>query len=322
MSLLRRLVPPLLAAVLTAGPALGQAVPPPEDPGSAVLEELVVVARPAGPPLWRVRRGEAELIVVGAVSPIHHQQPWNKRRVERALDGASLLLAPPEGEFGPLQAASFLLKDARRVRLGSGPRLEARLPPATAERFAVYRVSGGKKKARYEDWEPAVAGFLLLSDVRQAGGLSEAKPGSTIRRLAKARKVKVKPMSQYRLQPLLSAAGGLSDADHLACLDDVLDQLDRETGRPRELGDAWAEGDLRTVRTSLRASALERCLRRTTKGRSVLDGQVQQAAKALEAALDRPGKTVAVIDLAYVLPLQGVLDRLKASGATIDYPPE
>lgn len=311
-----------IAAMLLAAPVVAQTPPARDDPGSAVLEELTVVARPVGPPLWRVRRGEAELIVVGAVSPIHHQQSWNKRRLEAALGGATLLLAPPEGQFAPLQLASFLVRDARKVRLGSGPRLERRLPPALAERFARYRVAAGRKASRYEDWKPAVAGFLLLSDVRQAGGLSEAKPGSTIRRMAKAAGVGVRPLAQYRLQPLLAAAGGLSDADHLACLGDVLDQLDRETGRPRDLGDAWASGDPKAVRASLRTSALERCLRRTPRGRAVLDAQIDRATQALETALDRPGKTVAVVDLAYVLPLEGVLDRLRATGAAVDYPPE
>lgn len=296
--------------------------PAPEGAGSAVIEDLVVIARPVGPPIWRVRRGEATLIVVGAVSPIHHQQAWNKRRVERALADADRVLLPPDAEVGPLQAARFLAGDLWRVRLGRGPRLEQRLPEPLRTRFVGYRSGARLKPARYEDWKPAVSGFLLLSDVRQFGGLSEAKPGSTIRRMAKAARVKTEPLAQYRLQPLLAAAGSLSEADHLACLDDVLNQLDRETSRPRAIGDAWAVGDLATLRGEMRTSALERCLRRMPKGRAVLDAQIAAASRSLERALDRPGKTLAVIDLAYVLPLEGVLDRLRARGAVVDFPPE
>ena len=39
-------------------------------------------------------------------------------------------------------------------------------------------------------------------------------------------------------------------------------------------------------------------------------------------ALKRPGVTVAVVDLGFLLPANGVLDRLKASGATITSPVE
>lgn len=289
---------------------------------SALVEELTVVGRPPGPPLWRVRRGGAELIVVGAVSPIHHQQPWNRRRVDRALTGATLLLTPPEAQVGPLQLGAFLLKDARRVRLGSGPRLEARLPPDLRARFVAARERAGVKASRYEDWKPAVAGFLLLSDARQAAGLSEAKPGTTIRRMAKAKKVRARPMSQFRLRPLLSAAGGLSDADHLACLRDVLDQLDAELTDPLRLGDDWAAGELGRVRARLRRSALERCLARTPGGARLLEAEIAQSAETLRRALARPGKTVAVVDLAYLLPREGALDRLRADGATVDVPPE
>jgi hypothetical protein len=320
MRAIARLSAVLILSAAIGGPAVAQAPPVEEAPGSVLVEELTVVGRPPGPPIWKVVKGDAELYVVGVVGPIHHQQTWDSRRLERVLDGADLLLAPPEAQVGPFQALRFLAGDLWRVRLGSGPRLEARLPAALRDRFVRYREAAGGKPARYEHWKPAVAGFLLLSDVRQAGGLSEAKPGSTIRRLAKARKVKVRPLAQYRLQPLVSAAGTLSDADHLACLKDVLDQLDRETGRPRELGDAWAAGDLSAVRDLQRASALDRCLRRSAKGRRVLDAQIGAAAEALAGALDRPGRTVAVVDLAYVLPLEGVLDRLRASGAEVSVP--
>lgn len=306
-------------ALAVATPAFAQA---PDEPGSVLVEELTVLGRPPGPPIWKVKKGDAELFVVGAVGPIHHQQAWDSRRLQRLLDGADRLLAPPEAQVGPLQALRFLAGDLWRVRLGSGPRLEARLPTPLRDRFVRYRSASDLKASRYEDWKPAVAGFLLLSDVRQAGGLSEAKPGSTIRRLAEARRVKVRPLAQYRLQPLVAAAGSLSDADHLACLEEVLDQLDRETGAPRELGDAWAEGDLAAVRRLQRASALDRCLHRSAKGRRVLDAQIGTAAEALADALERPGRTVALVDLAYVLPLEGVLDRLKASGAEVSVPPE
>lgn len=317
-----RLAAVLILSAALAGPAFAQAPPVEESPGSVLVEELTVVGRPLGPPIWKVVKGDAELYVVGAVGPIHHQQAWHSRRLERILNGADRLLAPPDAQVGPLQALRFLAGDLWRVRLGSGPRLEARLPPALRDRFVRYREAAGAKPSRYEDWKPAVAGFLLLSDVRQAGGLSEAKPGSTIPRLAQARKVKVRPLAQYRLQPLVAAAGSLSNADHLACLQDVLDQLDRETGRPRGLGEAWAVGDLSAVRRLQHASALDRCLRRSAEGRRVLDAQIGAATKALADALDRPGRTVAVVDLAYVLPLEGVLDRLRASGAEVSVPPE
>jgi hypothetical protein len=59
---------------------------------------------------------------------------------------------------------------------------------------------------------------------------------------------------------------------------------------------------------------------RAPGGPALLGQQVSQSADALTEALNRPGVTVAVVDLAFLLPANGVLDRLKASGATITSP--
>jgi hypothetical protein len=42
----------------------------------------------------------------------------------------------------------------------------------------------------------------------------------------------------------------------------------------------------------------------------------------MSQALKRPGVTVAVVDLGFLLPANGVLDRLKANGATVTSPVE
>jgi len=54
----------------------------------------------------------------------------------------------------------------------------------------------------------------------------------------------------------------------------------------------------------------------------VLEHGTADFTAAIEDSLKHPGKTVAVIDLRYLLRANGVLDRLKASGATITVPKE
>jgi hypothetical protein len=314
----------LLAAALWAPAAFAQTPAPtsPVDPGSAVVEDLLVVARPPGPALWLVEKGGARLYVVGSAAPLPHQLKWDSPRLNRALDAASLVLVPPEASVGPGQIAGFILKGGGGARQGFGKKLEDGLPPDLKARFVSARTRARRTAVPYKDWKPAVAGFILLSDFRQAAGLSEAKPVSTIERLAKARGVKVKAMSQYRLGPVLASAGKLSDAASLACLADALSELEYEGGRPTTIGVDWAEGDLASVRARYSASAAQRCLLRAPGGAALLDQQIAQSAGALSEALNRPGVTVAVVDLAYLLPANGVLDRLKASGAVVTLPAE
>ena len=315
-----------LALAASVVPATAQAPAPqtvqlfPQDPGSAVVEELWVVARPPGPALWLVEKGGAKLYVVGSAPPLPHQLKWDSPRLDRALGEASLVLVPPEASVGPLQITKFFLTGGGGVRQPFGKKLENRLPPDLLARFVSAREQAQRTAVPYKDWKPAVAGFILLSDFRQAAGLSEAKPVSTIERMAKAKGVKVKAMSQYRLGPILSSAGKLSDEANLACLNDALTELEYDGAHNTTIGTDWANGDLASVRARYSTSAVQRCVMRAPGGPALLAQQIGQSADALNEALNRPGVTVAVVDLAFLLPANGVLDRLKASGATITSP--
>ena len=65
------------------------------------------------------------------------------------------------------------------------------------------------------------------------------------------------------------------------------------------------------------ASAAQRCLLHAPGGAELLEKGVGLTTGAMTEALKRPGVTVAVVDLGFLLPANGVLDRLKAGGATI-----
>ncbi|CAN7309057.1 TraB/GumN family protein [Caulobacter sp. LjRoot300] len=293
----------------------------PQDTGSAVVEELQVVARPPGPALWLVEKGGAKLYVVGSAPPLPHQLKWDSPRLNRAMDQASLVLVPPEASVGPLQVTKFFLTGGGGVRYRPfSKNLEDRLPPDLKARFVNAREQAGRTAVPYKDWKPAVAGFIVMSDFRQAAGLSEAKPVSTIERMAKAKGVKVKAMSQYRLGPVLGVVGKLSDEGQLACLRDALSEIDYDAAHATTIGSDWANGDLASVRARYSSSAAQRCLMRAPGGPGLLADQIGQSANALNEALNRPGVTIAIVDLSFLLPANGVLDRLKASGATITSP--
>lgn len=320
MAALRIVAAGLALALLAPRLAAAQTELRETDPGSAVVEELLVVARPPGPALWLVEKNGAKLYVLGSATPLPHQLKWNSPRLDRALAEAKLVLVPPEASVGPLQVTKFVLTFGGGVRQPLGKALEDRLPPDLKARFVAARGQAKRDAGPYKNWKPAVAGFILLSDFRQAAGLSEAKPVSTVERMAKARGVKVKAMSQYRMGPVLNAAGKLSDAAHLACLKDALDEIDYEAPRFQTIGTDWASGDIAAVRARYSTSAAQRCLMRAPGAARLLDEQIGQSAKTLSQALDRPGVTVAVVDLAFLLPANGVLDRLKAQGAVVTSP--
>jgi len=307
----------LAVGLLLAAPAAAQET----ELGSAVVEELEVVARAPGPALWRVARGGSEVVILGGVAPLPHALVWDTTRVERALDGAQALLIPPRPKVSVLDMAGLVLGGRGRFRGDADVPLETGLPPGLRERFVAARVAALKDEKRYARWKPQIAGFMLVSDFREAAGLSNAKPASTVVKLAQARRVPVRAIGEnYRLTPLAKEAARLEADTSLACLEDAVVQVEVEASRAQALAQAWAAGDLRGVRANYGPPALERCIQQVATVNALIERGTEQGVQAILAALDRPGRTVAVIDLNYLLRANGVLDRLKARGAEVTAP--
>lgn len=312
----------LLLLALLAAPAAAQEILPPADLGSAVVEELEVVARRPGPVLWRASKGDAEVIILGGVTPLPHALAWDTTRIGHALDGAKALLLPPKPRMNIMDLAGLALGGKGKLRPEEKGRIDDQLPERLRARFAAARKAALQPEDRYDRWKPQIAGFYLMSDFREAAGLSGAKPGSTVEKLARERGVAVRTVGDYRLAPLAKDASRMPTAEALACLDDAVTQLESEASQAQAWSKAWAAGDLRTVKALYGPPALERCARQAPKVADLIERGTEEGTRALLAALDEPGRTVAVIDLNFLLRSNGVLDRLKARGVTITAPEE
>ena len=312
-----------LPARAQAPAAVATVTPPPDtvDGDSVVVAELIVNAPLLGPALWRVKRGDSEVVVLGGLTPLPHTQTWDSARLERILDQSSELLVPPSGRIPPLQAAGFAVR-ALAVRQPLGRSLEASLPPGLRDRFVATRASLGLGPKAYAHWKPAAAGFLLIGDFRRKVGLSNEKPASAVVHMADARRIRVRRVVNYHLGELFTSLTRLSPEQQNACLIDELDAIDFERAHAKAGAEAWAHGDLAGARASGSGPILDRCAALLSSYGAVLERGTADFTAAIEEALKRPGKAVAVIDLRYLLRANGVLDRLQAAGATISVPKE
>ena len=93
-------IPASLAAVLSllfATNGFAQTSPiAVDDPESTIVSELVITAPTPGPAWWRVSKGPSVVWIIGlpaAATP--RKMAWDKRPLERRLDGAKALLMPP-----------------------------------------------------------------------------------------------------------------------------------------------------------------------------------------------------------------------------------
>ena len=284
------------------------------------VSELVVVAHPQGPPLWRLEYKGAEMTIIGSVTPIEQQQKWDRRQTLAALQGARLVVLPPTVGLNPVQVLALVTANIWRVRtLGD---LEPRLPPDVRARFVAAREAAHQPASRYAHWKPAVAAELLLSDSRHQFGYSMGKPGTTIAKMAKGMGIPSKVISHYSLNSLISVGTKLNDQQNLACLDDALVQAKYEQDHVVDMNDDWAHGNVLAVNARYRLPPIQRCIMQAPGARKEVERAMAEAADRLWAELQKPGKTVAVMDMAWLLPKDGLLDRLKARGATVSEPPQ
>lgn len=322
--MMRQLGLGVLGLLAAAGGACAQGAPAQQSDNSAVVEELVIEGRAPGPALWRVRRGEAEVVVLGSLTPLPHQLKWSSPRLDRALAAADALLVPPQGRPRLVDLPGMTLRLAS-LRQGLGQKLEANLSPALRARFVQTREGLGIGPGRYDHWKPAIAGFMLLADFREKAGLSTGKPATSVVRMAKAdggRGPKIQPLADIHLGAMVKSAASLTPAQNEACLTAALNDIDAEAAHARTAAQAWAIGDLATVRANATADLLDRCLLQLPSAAALLDQDTAESVRTIKGALSRPGTTVAIIDLRLLLRANGVLDRLKADGAEISVPKE
>jgi uncharacterized protein YbaP (TraB family) len=327
----RTLAALVACAELAAGPALAQApAPAPAAPTAPAAEagvddptqvsELVVVAHPQGPAIWRVTYNGAEMTIIGSVTPVQQQQKWDRRQTLAALDGARLVILPPTVGLNPVQILALVTANVWRVRTFGD--LESRLSPEMRARFEAARQAARQPASRYAHWKPAVAGELLLSDSRRTFGYSMGKPGTTIAKIAKSMNIPTRVISHYSMNSLVGVATKLDDKGNLACLDDALTQAKYEQDHVEDMNDDWARGNVLAVNARYRVQPIQRCLMLAPGARKEIEKAMAEAADRLWAELQKPGKTVAVMDMAWLLPKDGLLDRLKAHGATVGEPPQ
>ena len=54
------------------------------EPEATVVEEVVVLARRSGAPMWEITRGDSTLILVGEIRGVPEATPWRPDALEKA----------------------------------------------------------------------------------------------------------------------------------------------------------------------------------------------------------------------------------------------
>ncbi len=314
----RRLRAPLAAALVSAAAALSSPSPAQSLVGDRV-PEIVVRASP-GPALWRVTKGRSELVILGSVEPTPADRTWNAVRVDEALQGARTLLLSPGSTPGFAWADNFHDWERHLLQEPDGRTLGQELGSDIMGRLSQIAMADGQPLARYSIYRPGPAGMVLLQDSWPARQLTGAAVDAAVVAMAQAKHVKILKVDEGGSLPLIDAMPDMSKAQHLACAEESLERFDWESANVESVYRAWEDGDVGTLRRNYRP--LQLC-------KDSIPGGARRRAqakaiwiKALEGALNVPGRTVALMDISDLLAPDGILAALQVQGAMVVQPPD
>src|SRR6185437_2885470 len=196
------------------------------------------------------------ITVTGVVPTLPAGIEWRSSEVAQTIAGSQAVLDAPGVKlkvdtnwFGKL----FLLPSLYRAQRNPDRKtLHDVLPPATYARWYYARQRYFGDDYSIERYRPIVAAWKMMKQAMKKNGLrNDGEVAGTVTALAKQHGVKVvEPETTLEIKEPREAvkAFAASNLDGIACLDVVLDAVEHDLPNFRARANAWATGDIDTLR--------------------------------------------------------------------------
>lgn len=281
----------------------------------APSEDVVVIARRTGVPVWRVRQGNSTLVMVGTITDIAKGARWNVPALEATVARADRVMFPQSVALGasPFQLVGWIAKWKRMSTLPRGQSLSAMLSAGDRQRLNRLAAQGLAPR-KWDRVHPLHLAFKMHSILRKRTGI-DVSANSVVKKAMRRHKVAATPIFKGRASPVIRDLFASSPAEHLPCLEATLTMSEAGPAELRRRSRAWANREVSAaIRTPL-AAVETRCWP------AVEDlGLTADLLATSKSVLSRGGTTVAIINLDSLARRGGLLDRLKSSGVVIDGP--
>jgi uncharacterized protein YbaP (TraB family) len=288
------------------------------------MDEIVVTGERAGPGMWHVRHGAAQVYILGSLSPLPKGITWRSKQVEQVLDSAGVVLLQKPFDIGVARILWVLITERGVLLVRGGERLKDVLPADLYARFARQRAKFTDDDKKWERFRPIIASvFLQQAAFHQVGLSTRIDLGAAMRTLAKQHHVPVEEIKVAGAGDVLDTLKTLPPATENTCVDASLVTV--ESGLPRLIDRAlaWANGNVERIENSPEPKAVDACRIALEASSGTADLIVQMRQKwfeTLEKYLRGDGVTVAVVNIDMLLEPGGLLDELRAKGYQVDAP--
>lgn len=321
----------LLLSVLLLSGAGVRAQPAPAPPAATepALQEIVIEGRHEGPRLWTVRKGAHTLWILGTISPLPKKMVWQPDAVREVLKQTQEVVpAWPTYGIGanPLTALRVYIEWRRLQKPPDNLPLRQSLPPALYARVEALKLRYDPKDSKLEEMRPMLAGRQLVTRVFDAAGLAQHNEvQETVLSLARSQGVRVH-QDKLKIEDPVDVLKDVSKTPldrEVACLESVVTLLETDIAPMQARAQAWALGDVDTLRKLPHADERRTCLAAVSSServRNLLTRAQDDWLIAVKDSLRRNRGTLAVQSMDRLLGEQGTLAALRAEGYSVEGP--
>jgi hypothetical protein len=303
-----------------------------------IRDEAPVVVSGAlpGPGMWKVSRNGHVMHILGTVSPLPKGLDWISRDVEKVIaQSAEVVFAPSYsvgadvGFFGKIALLPSLIGIRKNP---DDAQLKDVVPAESYARWLLLKQRYIGRDNDVEKMRPIFAANELYRAAIEDSGLSGKRIVTPVIDAAiKEHKIKrTQPEIGVKVKnpkALLKEFRGEQLSD-LACFDKMLQNLETDVGRMVERGNAWAVGDVDTLRALPLGDQYQACqnaLMQTSvaqkNGMGNAEAEVRAAwLAAAETAIANNTNSFAVLPMSELLKPDGYLAGLQAKGYAIEAP--
>ncbi|AHY58397.1 hypothetical protein DX03_06800 [Stenotrophomonas rhizophila] len=304
MSMLSRMLSPVLMVGLLLGSGVVQAR------GDAPSAK----ATPPVPLLWKVTGpGDSRVYLLGSFHLLRAQDYPLAADVDQAFAASKRVVfeLSPQDMQSP-QLTQKMLQAAVRT---DGTELKRDLDPATWTKLQAYATANNLPLAQLQGMKPWFVGLTITLGQFTKMGLD---PNLGLDRHFMQRAATAgKPTSGLEdIDTQVGVLSGMSAAEQQQMVAEALDQADKADAEGRKLHDAWRRGDDKLLWTSMAAQMrgqYPQLYKRINTDRN--DAWVPKLQQYLQAG---QGGTLVVVGTLHLLGDDGVVDKLKAKGFTVE----
>ena len=303
----------LAAAPVAMAKTTGQT--PSQDERVDTVDEVVVVARRAGAPMWEISSGDSTVILVGAISGIPREFAWRPEALEAATARSQRILYPQEGRASLSDVFRLIWRIRTIARLPNGKTTADYLSPDMQARLEALKADDRNPAWRTQSFVGLSFDLLEKAGFERRGGRGAA---DAFRRAARTAHVDGEPVGIVRGDELVDNLITQPPETYLPCLEASIRAAEAGPDGATARLEAWRSLQVEAVLATPLDKALNLCWPSgDPEIAPVLRGQWADAAKL---GLTRPGVTMGVAPLRILAEPGGVLDQLEAQGLEIHGP--